>query len=922
MNMLSRNTPLSLVVGAAGFLGSHLVDKLLEKGIQVVGVDNLSTGLMVNLEEASKEKLFHFIHQSASEKLPIDLSRLDYAFFVINEEIPTSDFRNAFDNFLRLCHKHQSKIVLVSSINLYDEHERGHSNLYDAEKRLAQHSFDNKANARVIRLAAIYGPKMHFRNEDPIVRLIEAGIEKNLQKESTPLDFTTRALYIDDAVDLLIKAVMHGATAQKIYDGALNFPVKVSEIKQVLLDPLWHESKGYVPTELPPWPTPNLNKTERELAWKPKTGIVAALKETLQYFTKYPERIRRSDKQSLRSDDRRSENQQIDEPVDQLKNQQAEKPIDRHTETPKPRPWKQGMGEAKKISLFLAGLVLIVYALIYPQIKAVFDMFLIQNYLSSSLAALGAGEIVKAEDLAKTTQKIAADFTQISEPVFALAQIGIFPNQLKDLSEALLILPQTTEAVVEYVSGTKALEESLQVVSGGKEGNINELLSSAQFSLDQAEKKFAQTYIQIEDSSLLKFTPGIISGRFFSLKNQIKIYEEKAAREKSVAQILPALVSLDGQKNYLLLLKDNFSLNPGGGVVKAYGEVAFDKGKLVKTKTGKLEDLADFAKSLQNTNLEPDFPSSAYLIQNLYQKASGQKVSGVITLDMDGLVSILQSLGPVKIEESKIEVSADNLISQVLASGSQEQFLASVLKETLNKTFFLNKQNWLVMGKCWGKLLAEKHILVYFSDQALFSYFNLEGWTNTFPKQTKEAVGEKEQFLAILENLDGGRASNLKRKIELEDIIESSGKVIHKLNILFDNQDSAQSIKDKMKVYLTSGSRLIKPAQASSFSDFGRAGYGVEVELLPGEQKTLSLEYQDLSPIDLKQNQVKYKLNVIKQAGTDNYPLEFKVRFPENLAVVLPKEALTIPQNLGFSTALSKDLNFEIIFQNNGPKGF
>jgi hypothetical protein len=78
---LSRNTPVALVVGAAGFLGSHLAEALLIKGVQVVGVDNFKTGKKQNLEASVKNKNFHLINESA-QNFSLNLQRLDYLFIV------------------------------------------------------------------------------------------------------------------------------------------------------------------------------------------------------------------------------------------------------------------------------------------------------------------------------------------------------------------------------------------------------------------------------------------------------------------------------------------------------------------------------------------------------------------------------------------------------------------------------------------------------------------------------------------------------------------------------------------------------------------------------------------------------------------------------------------------------------------------
>ena len=108
---LSRNAPVSLVVGAAGFLGSHLTDKLLDKGIQVIGLDNLSTGRKDNLEEATKNRSFHFVLLDA-EKINLEIERLDYVFIVAGENWDLG-------NLLKLIKEKKNKCLFFSSIYLY-----------------------------------------------------------------------------------------------------------------------------------------------------------------------------------------------------------------------------------------------------------------------------------------------------------------------------------------------------------------------------------------------------------------------------------------------------------------------------------------------------------------------------------------------------------------------------------------------------------------------------------------------------------------------------------------------------------------------------------------------------------------------------------------------------------------------------------
>ena len=278
--MLARNTPVALVVGAAGFLGSHLVDKLLDKNIQVIGIDDLTYGERKNLSKASENKDFHLIIESAS-KLDLDLARLDYIFIIPQKQIN-------LDKVLELFRKSKSRLLLVSSIDLYNKDDaEDYLWLEGIELNIAKQAQKHNLNARILRIGSVFGPRMTFdpqlEKPDPLVRLIQQSLLGDLQKEIS-LDFSSRALFVSDACNLIVKCILSGATAQKIFDGVSNSPIKVSEIKQILLDPIWYENREFIPTILPPWPTPNLDKTIKFLNWQPNLKLVPSLRKTLSYF--------------------------------------------------------------------------------------------------------------------------------------------------------------------------------------------------------------------------------------------------------------------------------------------------------------------------------------------------------------------------------------------------------------------------------------------------------------------------------------------------------------------------------------------------------------------------------------------------------------------------------------------------------------
>ena len=278
--LLARNNPVALVVGASGFLGSHIADKLLSKNIQVVGVIEDGYGKKENLSNATGNKNFHQITDYSLES-DLGLERLDYLIIV-----PHRNFQ--ISKTLKLFKEYKCRLLLISSVVLYSEKNNQNLRwLKLIESEVARSAQDDHLNARILRLGSVYGARMDFNKEfgelDPVAYLIAQSLKGELQREIS-LEFSSRALYIDDAVNLAVKCIFAGATAQKIFDGVLSSPIKVSEIKQVLLDPLWHENRDFIPQELPPWPTPNLERTINFLNWHPGSKLVENLRKTLAYF--------------------------------------------------------------------------------------------------------------------------------------------------------------------------------------------------------------------------------------------------------------------------------------------------------------------------------------------------------------------------------------------------------------------------------------------------------------------------------------------------------------------------------------------------------------------------------------------------------------------------------------------------------------
>lgn len=913
MIMLSRNTPVALVVGAAGFIGSHLTEKLLEKNVQVLAIDNLSSGKSSNIENATKDKNFHLLHQSIADKLELDLPRLDYAFFVISENISKTDYCAGINNFVKLCEKWSPKIVYVSSIDLYDKKSEGLENIREAESFLATRAFENKSNIRVVRLSEIYGPRMHFRGSDPIVRLLKCAGLNNIQEEGSPLDFTTRAIFINDAVNLLIKAVMHGATAQKIYDGALLNPIKVAEIKQILLDPLWHENRNFNPTELPPWPTPNILKTEKELAWKPSTNIVSALRQTLHFLKENQGEIEKEVKPEFT-------------PV--LKVEPEKKEI----QHPKIREFKKkGSRKFGKYLILGFGLAVIIYALFYPLFIFSWQVIVARNYLQSSLNQVMLGNIGQAEIEINQAEDSAKFFEKWVFNLNALGNAGIFKSELQFGEDSLNIIADGTKAVSFWIAGISDLELSMQVISGAKEGNLEEIYASANTNFNSASSILSEINQKLADPRYQKIN---------NYKNSVEFYQKLVESSKNIARFLPDI--FNNSNNYLVVLVDNDYLRGGGGKPKAVAEISLNQGKLKEIKVASVSDLdkklnenIDIPLNLKNnlpkgnwsagwrmgdTNFEVDNPANGKLFEWFYQKETGEKIAGVLTLDKNGVNELLKVVGPITLPNKK-QVSSDNFLA--ISEGANDQFYSDVLQGVLNNIFFLSNQNYVGLLMNLNKAFTEKHTLIYMNNPLLFSELNSLGLTGVLPRQATSKIGEKDEFLAIFETDFGIEKFLLNKNINLQSSIGSTEIINHQLQITFTNQSGMVNAKFREQVFLPAGTKLNSAFFAgknitkdvSSYTDFGRAVYAVVLEIGSKEEKTLLLEYQDNKKLEFDAEVVTIKQEFLKQAGDGESSLNYKLIYPQNFSLISPTMYQNIPQEASFSTSLNTDINFQVVLK-------
>lgn len=937
--LLSRNLPTALVLSGAGALGSHLIDKLLDKGIQVVVVDDLEDGGRHNLLEASENRNFHLVIESP-EKLDLDLPRLDYIFIVSPKNWNLDKILNIFKQF-------KSRCLLISSIDLYEKDNDTPllRQFKKAENKIARFASEFNLNARVLRLGPIYGPRMDFKTKDPLIRLIAESLTGDLQKDVS-LEFSSRALYFTDAVDLIIRTILAGSTAQKLFDGVSPEPVKVSEIKQVLLDPVWYESRDFLFSPLPPWPTPNLDKTIKFLNWHPKQKLITNLKETLTYF--------RDNEIKVPELEDKGEEQEVKKEIGELdKEKKEELEAFKQTRDKEPNLPKFYL-PLSKIYLFLV-ITLVTYALIWPVVVLVGGALVFRYQLDAGFKNLEKGEFqTSLGNIRQARQGVEAVKSTLGtlEPI---RKTGLFKREFEmgdNLTNAGLKSVTSSENTV---LGVQALLQSLKAITGEVNDSPAAYLTYAQTELASASRDLSKTYAILQDEDFKKNLPSVLRPATKSLSSKLTAYSNLVEKAEAITVLLPKLVAVDGSKDYLVLLQNNMELRPGGGFIGSFAKVSFSGGKLKKIEVNDIynidgqlsihveppkeikEDLGQNNWYLRDSNFEPDFPTNARQAEWFFAKETGDRVEGTVAIDISAMEELLKATGPLDLPDYKETITPENLFEKAQShaelsffpgSQAKKSFLTALTNGVFDKIFFSPQNNWPGIIGALGKSLEEKHISVYLDDPKLFSYALSQNWAQVLPRQSEQ--NKKQDFLSLVEaNLGANKANYyLTRNYNLETVVGKEGEIKHRLRVSYTNRSPSDTFpggkyKNRMRIYLPFGSKLNRALFGESditknvtgFVDYGRSGYSMLLELSPKEQKTLVLDYSVPVKLAFDNGKAGYRLDIIKQAGTLKDPLNFTITYPISFQAISSQTKIISPQEQTISTDLSTDRSFEVEFK-------
>ena len=313
----TTNTKRVLITGAAGFLGSHLCDRFIKEGYLVVGMDNLITGDLANIQHLFKLKEFEFYHHDVSKFVFVP-GDLDYILHFASPASPIDYLKIPIQtlkvgslgthNLLGLAKAKNARILVASTSEVYGDptvHPQteeywgnvnpvGPRGVYDEAKRfqeaitMAYHTYHG-LETRIIRIFNTYGPRMRLNDG----RVLPAFIGQALRGEDLTIfgdgSQTRSFCYVDDLVEGIYRLLM----SDYAYPVNIGNPseITIKEFGEEILKLTGSSVKMILkplPQDDPKQRQPDITKARKLLGWEPQVGRAEGLKRTYEYFKNLP----------------------------------------------------------------------------------------------------------------------------------------------------------------------------------------------------------------------------------------------------------------------------------------------------------------------------------------------------------------------------------------------------------------------------------------------------------------------------------------------------------------------------------------------------------------------------------------------------------------------------------------------------------
>ena len=303
-----------LITGAAGFLGSHLCDRFIAEGFHVIGMDNLITGNIKNIEHLFPLKEFEYYHHDVSKFVHVP-GELDYILHFASPASPIDYLKMPIQtlkvgslgthNLLGLARVKKARVLIASTSEVYGDplvHPQnedywgnvnpiGPRGVYDEAKRfqeamtMAYHTYHG-VETRIVRIFNTYGPRM--RVEDG--RVLPAFFSQAIRGEGLTIfgdgSQTRSFCYVDDLVEGIYRLLLSDYNLPVNLGNPSEITIKdfAEEVLQLVNNPKATLTYKPLPTDDPKQRKPDIKRAKEILDWEPKYNRAEGMALTYEYF--------------------------------------------------------------------------------------------------------------------------------------------------------------------------------------------------------------------------------------------------------------------------------------------------------------------------------------------------------------------------------------------------------------------------------------------------------------------------------------------------------------------------------------------------------------------------------------------------------------------------------------------------------------
>ncbi|MGH7781500.1 MAG: UDP-glucuronic acid decarboxylase family protein [Candidatus Binataceae bacterium] len=302
----------ALVTGGAGFLGSHLCERLLKDGNEVICLDNYFSGKRANVAHLLDNRNFELVRHDTVEPILLEVDRIFHlacpASPVHYQYNPVKTIKTSVMgtiNMLGLAKRVRARILLTSTSEVYGDPEQhpqtesywGHVNpigvraCYDEGKRVAEalmmdYHRQNKVDIRIVRIFNTYGPRMAINDGRVVSNFCVAALSgKDLELYGDGRQ-TRSFAYVDDIIDALVRMMN-----QEEHIGPINIgnpdEFKISELAALAIELTRSSSKLKIMPARPDDPVrrkPDISLARKILKWEPRVPLNEGLRKTIDYM--------------------------------------------------------------------------------------------------------------------------------------------------------------------------------------------------------------------------------------------------------------------------------------------------------------------------------------------------------------------------------------------------------------------------------------------------------------------------------------------------------------------------------------------------------------------------------------------------------------------------------------------------------------